>query len=58
MDKPLKPTKDRKDRVITVEFPTSEEKAKFYEFCHEKGQTPAKIVKILIDKYVKGDIKL
>jgi hypothetical protein len=55
-DKPSK--ENRKDRVMQIEFPFAEDKKRFYDYCDQKGQTPAKVVRLLVDKYVKGEIEL
>lgn len=48
----------RKERVMQTEFRTVEEKTAFFKFCHNHGQIPTKVVRILIEKYMNGEIKI
>lgn len=47
----------RKERTMQTEFPSAEEKAAFFTFCHNHGQVPSKVVRILIKMYMEGKIK-
>jgi hypothetical protein len=48
----------RAERLMQTEFPTVEAKKQFYEFCYERGQVPAKVIRILIQKFMDGEINL